>query len=220
MTPVHHRCYIDLVWLFDEGYLVLKEGFEPEKEKSDPDYGQVFIMNSVDWSKTRAYGMGFNGLYLNLAGRELDNEETEEDESGIVQPSEARALLEEIKAGLEGFIDPKNGEQAVLVADITADVYTGDRMAEAPDIQVGFNYGYGNSDASSTGRVPNKVIEDNLGGTFNGNHLMAAEVVSGTLLTNAPVQDGAHSLKDLTVEILKQYGIAPAVNQTGHPVLR
>ena len=150
----------------------------------------------------------------------FDIEETEEDESGIVQPSEARALLEEIKAGLEGFIDPKNGEQAVLVADITADVYTGDRMAEAPDIQVGFNYGYGNSDASSTGRVPNKVIEDNLGGTFNGNHLMAAEVVSGTLLTNAPVQDGAHSLKDLTVEILKQYGIAPAVNQTGHPVLR
>ena len=39
-------------------------------------------------------------------------------------------------------------------------------------------------------------------------------------LTNAPVQDGAHSLKDLTVEILKQYGIAPAVDQTGHPVLR
>ena len=49
---------------------------------------------------------------------------------------------------------------------------------------------------------------------------MASEVVKGTLLTNAPVQEGAHSLKDLTVEILKQYGIAPAVDQTGHPVLR
>jgi len=207
-------------WLYDEGYLVLKEGFEPELQKSDPEYGQVFIMNSVDWSKTRAYGMGFNGLYLNLAGRELDNEETDEDESGIVQAAEARALLEELKAGLEGFIDPKDGQQVVLTADITDDVYTGARKAEAPDIQVGFNYGYGNSDASSTGRVPNKVIEDNLGGTFNGNHLMAAEVVAGTLLTNAPVQEGAHSLKDLTVEILKQYGIAPAINQTGHPVLR
>ena len=102
----------------------------------------------------------------------------------------------------------------------TADVYNGPRLSEAPDIQVGFNYGYGNSDASSTGRVPNKVLEDNLGGTFNGNHLMAAEVVKGTLLTNAPVAEGAHSLQDLTVEILRQYGITPRVDQTGHPVLR
>ncbi len=207
-------------WLYDEGYLVLKEGFEPELPKSDPEYAQVFIMNSVDWSKTRAYGMGFNGLYLNLAGRELDNEATEEDESGIVQAGEKRALLEEIKAKLEAIRDPKDGAQVVLTADIAEDVYNGPRIPEAPDIQVGFNYGYGNSDAASTGRVPNKVLEDNLGGTFNGNHLMASEVVQGTLLTNAPVQEGAHSLKDLTVEILKQYGIAPAVDQTGHPVLR
>ena len=177
-------------------------------------------MNSVDWAKTRAYGMGFNGLYLNLAGRELDNEATEEDESGIVQESERRALLDELKAKLEAIRDPKDGVQVIYTADITEDVYNGPRLPEAPDIQVGFNYGYGNSDAASTGRVPNKVLEDNLGGTFNGNHLMASEVVKGTLLTNAPVQEGAHSLKDLTVEILKQYGIAPAVDQTGHPVLR
>ena len=108
----------------------------------------------------------------------------------------------------------------MLTADITADVYKGPRLSEAPDIQVGFNYGYGNSDASSTGRISHKVLEENLGGIFNGNHLMAAEVVSGTLLTNAPVQEGAHSLKDLTVEILRQYGITPRVDQTGHPVLR
>jgi len=207
-------------WLYDEGYLVLKDGFEPELPKSDPDYKQVFIMNSVDWSKTRAYGMGFNGLYLNLAGRELDNEDTEEDESGIVQESERRALLDELKAKLEAVRDPKDGTQVVYVADITEDVYSGGRIPEAPDIQVGFNSGYGNSDASSTGRVPNKLLEDNLGGTFNGNHLMASEVVKGTLITNAPVQEGSHSLRDLTVEILKQYGIAPSVNQTGHPVLR
>jgi predicted AlkP superfamily phosphohydrolase/phosphomutase len=207
-------------WLHEEGFLVLKEGREPELLKSDPEYAQVFIMDAVDWSKTRAYGMGFNGLYLNLAGRELDNEATPEDESGIVQAGEARALVEELKVKLEAIRDPLDGTQVVLSADITADVYAGDRVAEAPDIQVGFNYGYGNSDASSTGRVPYAILEDNLGGTFNGNHLMAAEVVAGTLLTNAPVAAGAHSLKDLTVEILRQYGITPRSDQTGHPVLR
>ena len=207
-------------WLYDEGYLVLKDGFEPELPKSDPDYSKVEIWYAVDWSKTRAYGMGFNGLYLNLEGREQDNEETDEDESGIVKAEEARALALELKAKLEAIRDPLDGTQVVLSADLTADVYSGERISEAPDIQVGFNYGYGNSDASSTGRIPRLVLEDNLGGTFNGNHLMAAEVVPGTLITNAPVASGAHSLKDLTVEILRQYGITPRSDQTGHPVLR
>ena len=68
--------------------------------------------------------------------------------------------------------------------------------------------------------MPHEVRAGNHGGNVNGNHLMAAEVVKGTLLTNAPVAKGAHSLKDLTVEILRQYGITPRVDQTGHPVPR
>ena len=44
----------------------------------------------VDWSKTRAYGMGFNGLYLNLAGRERDDPRTAGTvEAGSVQPGPA-----------------------------------------------------------------------------------------------------------------------------------
>ena len=76
--------------------------------------------SAVDWSRTRAYGMGFNGLYLNLAGRELDNPETEDvDESGIVQPgAEADALLAEIKAKLEALDRPGTGERVVVAADI------------------------------------------------------------------------------------------------------
>ena len=44
-------------WLLEEGYLVLKPGAERD-------------LAHVDWSKSRAYGVGFNALYLNLAGRE------------------------------------------------------------------------------------------------------------------------------------------------------
>ena len=70
------------------------------------------------------------------------------------------------------------------------------------------------------GRVTHEVLEDNKGGTFNGNHLMAPEVVRGTLLSNADVLDGKHGLEDLTVEILKQYGITPGPGLRGGPVLR
>lgn len=212
-------------WLVEEGYMVLKEGRTPELERSDPNYKQEMIYDShlgpgaVDWSKTQAYGMGFNGLYLNLAGRELDDPHTEDiDESGIVQPGvEADALLAEIKAKLEAVRD---GDQVViLTADLAKDVYVGTRVAEAPDMQVGFNAGYGNSDASSTGRIPHDILSDNLGGTFNGNHLMAPEVVPGILMTNGKVRSGDHALEDLTIEILEYYGLAAGEGQDGHRVL-
>src|SRR5688572_8211544 len=74
-------------WLWKEGYLVLDEGVDPAQARVD-----VFG-SDVDWTRTRAYGMGFNGLYLNLAGRELDNPKTPEDESGIVQPGAAADAL-------------------------------------------------------------------------------------------------------------------------------
>ena len=64
-------------WLRDNGYLALLDGKQT---------GQI-VTGDVDWSKTRAYGLGFNGLYLNLAGREAQ---------GIVDPAAADALRTEL----------------------------------------------------------------------------------------------------------------------------
>jgi len=204
-------------WLWQQGYLVLKDGVDPATQRVD-----IFtVADQVDWSRTRAYGMGFNGLYLNLAGRELDDPDTEADESGIVQPgAEADALLAEIKAGLEAIRDPeRDGRQVVVRADLASEVYRGERVPEAPDIVVGYNTDYGNSDEASLGRVWPVVLRDNMGGTFNGHHLMVPDVVPGTLLSNRPVAPGAHALEDVTVEVLAQYGIGPLQGMQGHAVL-
>ena len=207
-------------WLVKNGYLVLKPDKTPETKKDPARHEQVHIFDgSVDWSKTRAYGMGFNGLYLNRAGRELDNPKTEEDESGIVTDAEVDALLAEIKAKLEAEVDDVTGMKPVLRCDLAMDVYSGERLAEAPDIMVSYNAGYGNSDPASTGRIPMNILEDNTGGTFNGSHLMAPEVVSGILLTNQSVLPGEHALTDLTVEILDYFGVEPPENLRGHPVI-
>jgi predicted AlkP superfamily phosphohydrolase/phosphomutase len=204
-------------WLYENGYLVLKPGKTKEQGSGT---AQRFVFDgSVDWPKTRAYGIGFNGLYLNLAGRERDDEETDDDESGIVAPADAPALLREIKERLEAVIDEETGLRPILRCDLARDVYHGARLAEAPDILVGYNAGYGNSDASTTGRIPSNVLEDNTGGTFNGNHLMAPEVVSGLLLSNKKIREGHHSLEDLTVEVLRQFGIDKPAELPGHPVL-
>jgi predicted AlkP superfamily phosphohydrolase/phosphomutase len=211
-------------WLLENGYLVLKPGQEKELPRRDPAFARVFIateFGAVDWSKTRAYGVGFNGLYLNLAGREGIDEHTSGGEPGIVKSgAEAEALLAEIRAKLEALVDEKTGNRVVLRCDVTRAIYHGDRIKEAPDLVVGYNAEYDNSDPSSLGEIPNAVLEDNLGGTFNGSHLMCPDIVPGVLLTNGAVLPGPHGLEDLTVEILKQYGLPPANGMRGKPVLR
>ncbi len=215
----YRRVFSLNTWLVENDYLVLKPGETKELPRDDPNFKRVYLKSSVDWSKTRAYGMGFNALYLNLAGRELDDPATPENEAGIVRPgAEAEALVRELKDKLEAVRD--GAKQVVFRCDIAAEIYHGERASEAPDLLVGYNAEYGNSDFSSTGRIPNAVLDDNMGGTFNGNHLMSPEVVKGTLLTNGRVLGGSPLLEDLTVEILKQYGIAPESGMRGAPVLR
>ncbi|MEW6071004.1 MAG: alkaline phosphatase family protein [Planctomycetota bacterium] len=206
-------------WLLEEGYLVLHEGRHREASPADEVY--VFVPGVVDWTRTRAYGLGFNGLYLNLKGRELDNPATaDEDESGVVEPGpEAEALLAEIKGKLEAIIDHATGLKPIVRCDLTREVYHGDHIDRAPDMQVGYNAGYGNSDEAALGRIPRDVLEDNLGGTFNGSHLMVPDVVHGLLLANRPVRDGFHSLQDLTVEILARFGVERPKEMQGHRVL-
>lgn len=207
-------------WLVQNGYLVLKDGQAPESGPNPPQHEQVHIFDgSVDWSRTRAYGIGFNGLYLNLAGRELDDPASAEDESGIVRAEQAAALLAEIKGKLEALVDDQSGVKPVLRCDLAQEIYRGARVGEAPDLLVGYNAGYGNSDASTTGRIPHCVLEDNHGRTFYGNHLMAPDVVAGMLLSNQKVRDGDHGLEDLTVEILGYYGLPPGEGMRGHRVL-
>ena len=64
-------------WLHENGYLVLADDNERELPEDDPEHADKMTFTHADWSKTTAYGIGFNALYLNLAGRESQ---------GIVEP--------------------------------------------------------------------------------------------------------------------------------------
>ncbi|MDD5553356.1 MAG: alkaline phosphatase family protein, partial [Candidatus Omnitrophica bacterium] len=64
-------------WLLENGYLFLKEGMN--------EAGEFF--EGLDWNKTKAYALGFGGIYLNIADRER---------YGAVDPRQARELKTEI----------------------------------------------------------------------------------------------------------------------------
>ena len=63
-------------------------------------------LGDVDWSKTRAYGIGFNGLYLNLAGPRGAGHR-----GARARPTRCWARS---RAALEAERDPKTGEAVVL----------------------------------------------------------------------------------------------------------
>ena len=186
-------------WLRDAGYLVMKDGKRTG----------YTVTGDVDWSKTRAFGLGFNGLYVNQKGRESE---------GIVDPADADALMDEISRALEAYRDPKTGAQVVLKAFRAADVYSGPRIPEGPDVLVGYDREYGASDETTLGEITEAVIEDN-DSRWSGSHLMAPEVVPGVLLMNRKLARDGHDLTDLTATLLSHYGIATLPGMTGEPVL-
>src|SRR5215470_5783077 len=151
----------------------------------------------VDWSKTRAYGIGFNSVYLNLAGREAQ---------GIVTPAEADGVSKRLAAELATLTDPANGKPIVRRVFRGADVFHGPRVGEAPDLVVGYDVGYGASDETTLGEVTADVIADNTS-RWSGNHLMDPEVVPGIILSNHKVSGGGHDLRDVTATILAWYGL-------------
>jgi predicted AlkP superfamily phosphohydrolase/phosphomutase len=187
-------------WLFENGYHRLRN---PWKQES----GDLF--DNTDWSRTRAYGIGLNGLYVNQRGRERD---------GLVNAgADSENLIREIAAKLEQVVDPKTGERAILRAFVSKEVYHGSQIEHAPDIICGFNLGYRISWDSPLGKFPKNVFEDNKE-KWSGDHMGAPEVIPGVLVTNRKVRAESPALYDLTATILDIFGIPKTKEMIGETI--
>lgn len=187
-------------WLVENGYLVLRSGA--------PAQGRD-IFRDADWSRTRAYGLGLNGLYLNLRGRE---------KNGIVSPgAEADALSKEIAAKLEAVRDPGNKQPVVTRMDSSAQAYSGPAASQAPDLIVGYNRGYRVGWDSVLGGVPARVLEDNTE-PWSGDHCMDYTLVPGVVLSNRKIQAEKPALTDIAPTILSEFGIASPAAMQGHSI--
>ncbi|MCX6565776.1 MAG: alkaline phosphatase family protein [Candidatus Aminicenantes bacterium] len=197
----YYRSFHLNTWLLSEGYHVFKNPFKKEETEIG--------FPSTDWSKTRAYGLGLNSLYLNQRGREGE---------GIVAAgAETEALVREIARKLEAYRDPKTNEQVVLHAAVARDVYSGAHVGEAPDIILGFNRGYRISFQSPLGRIGQEIIENNTE-KWSGDHMGAADVTPGIVLTDRPIRAEAPALYDLTATILQTFGIERPADMVGKPI--
>lgn len=189
-------------WLREHGYLHLKDGVEP---------GDVSYLEGIDWSRTRAYAIGINGLYLNLIGREAH---------GIVVPgTEARELIDEIAVRLEATVDPGVGELAVKYAFKSTEIYHGAHRKIGPDIVIGYHRGWRGSNESALGEVPREVFVDNEQ-KWSGDHCQAFDEVPGILLTTHPIAISDPTLADFAPTILKLFDVEPLPEMTGRDMFQ
>jgi predicted AlkP superfamily phosphohydrolase/phosphomutase len=192
------RCVNLNAWLHQNGYIALKSG---KTESGD-------WFDDVDWSRTRAYTMGLNGLYLNLKGRESE---------GIVEPgSEAESLKNDLRCKLDGLVDPASGRVGITgVFDCDA-VYAGPYVDNAPDLIVGYGDGFRASWDSVMGKVTNQIFEDNLK-AWSGDHCIDPRLVPGVLFCNHEISDEKPAIVDVAPTILKLFGLALPGHLDGKP---
>jgi len=180
-------------WLRDNGYL------------QPPNCRSLFRHPIVDWTKTRAYALGLNGLYLNLQGRERD---------GIVEPADRDTLLDQISAKLLAMRDPETGEPVVAKVYRSDQVYTGAHVGAAPDLIIGYHRGYRVSWGTTLGDVAGTILSNN-DSAWSADHCIAAEEVPGVIFSNRAITRQSPSLIDLAPTILKAFRVDVPASMAG-----
>jgi len=188
-----------VTWLEREGYLVYES---PVRARISEVY------RYVDWGRTRAYGVGFNGLFINLAGREA---------RGPVRPAQYEPLVGEIQQKLLSLRDA-DGSPVFRSVRRRAELYAGARLPDAPDLVLGYELGYGPADESVMGTWTEHVLSDRLEG-FTGQYVTDPSLVPGVLFSSRPLQGRAPRLEDVTATLLAEFGIAPTPGMTGQDLL-
>ena len=184
-------------WLHQNGYLSLKAG-APEGDWYE----------NVDWDRTRAYGLGMNGIYLNQKGRES---------KGIVEDGEEAAeLRRELCETLQGLTDPETSRIAITKAFDSHETFFGPYRENAPDVVIGFGEGYRVSWNSAQGRVTDTIIEVNKK-AWSGDHCIDPALVPGVLFSNWKISGEGHSITDIAPTLLELFGLAVPPHMDGKP---
>jgi predicted AlkP superfamily phosphohydrolase/phosphomutase len=207
-----YSCGATIFVMSDHGFANFRRQFNLNSWLRDNGYlgppGCTSVLHDVDWSATCAYGLGINGLYLNLKGRERD---------GTVEPgAKARELLAELQERLEAVTDA-DGWRVIRRVYRADEVYSGGATALAPDLIVGYARGYRASWATCLGDLTPEVLLDN-DSAWSADHCADALEVPGVLWSNRAIRAAGPSLVDLAPSILAEFGLPAPASMTGRGI--
>jgi len=187
--------------------VLLREGFLALDSPANTGPAELFA--HVDWSRTQAYAMGLNGLYLNRLGRE---------QGGIVaEGEEARQIVARVTEKLLAFRDPQTGERVIEEVYEPEKVWQGANLEYAPDLLIGYRPPYRASWQTPLGAVPAETIVDNTD-AWIGDHCVAPKFVPGVLLSNRKIALPDPALPDVTTTIYREFGLDSLEDMIGRPL--
>jgi predicted AlkP superfamily phosphohydrolase/phosphomutase len=191
-------------WLVDTGYMSIDE--DAYKARKPGSSGELY--RYVDWSKTRAYAVGFAGIYINVDGREGE---------GIVPAQERESLVIELRRKLMAMRDSAGGVPVVHATYSREEIYPGKYMDEAPDLIVGLKPGYRGSWQSAVGGLTDEAVRANEK-KWQRDHIVDASFVSGTLITNFRIAKERPHVYDLAPTVLALLGLPVPDDMEGRPL--
>ncbi len=166
------------------------------------------VIQNCDWSRTRAYGLGINGLYLNLKGREPE---------GIVEPGEEQnKLLRQLIARLKAVRDFE-GQQVIRGVYRADEIYQGEATELAPDLIIGYARGYRASWETCLGELTQDVLLDNTL-AWSADHCADALEVPGMLCCNRKFAASDPSLIDVAPSILAEFNLPTPSTMNGKSI--
>jgi predicted AlkP superfamily phosphohydrolase/phosphomutase len=185
-------------WLVQQGYMAL-QGQAPGEKKLDDLFGGGEFWENVDWSRTKAYAMGLGQIYFNLRGREA---------KGIVGAgAEYRKLAEDLSAALLTMKDPEDGSPIVRAVYKRDDVYSGEFLHNAADLQVGMEEGYRVSWQTTLGGSPQGIVYPNMK-KWSGDHGgYDYKTTAGVLIATRPISQSEARIIDIAPTVLKYFGL-------------
>jgi predicted AlkP superfamily phosphohydrolase/phosphomutase len=188
-------------WLLEAGYLIRKAG---------ADAPMTSMYSQVDWAGTRAYSHGMGRISVNLKGRERH---------GLVNPgSEADALMKELTDRLLAEMDPHSAGTVVCQVWRAGELYSGDRVGDAPDLTLGLQPGYRADSCSVTGGMAEAAITRNHR-RWSGDHSSVHPMfVQGVFFSNQRIDNPNCRLVDMAPTILRDLGLNPPTHMDGRPL--
>lgn len=126
-APIRYWLHLNR-WLADEGYLALRAD------------------GRIDWRRTRAFCLGYGGIYLNVQGREP---------AGVVEPGQPyeelrRRLMQELMA----LRSPADGEPVVEWARPRESWHAGPLVPLLPDVMLALRPGFALAHEDARGECP------------------------------------------------------------------
>jgi len=189
-TDYRYKVHVNR-WLMENGYLSMQEG---KKEAN---------LASVDWSKTKAYAIGLNSLYINLQGREG---------KGIVPVEQVEQLAIEIKDKLLKWTGP-DGQPVFSNIQLRHEAFSGPLLRLGPDLNLGCSSGYRASSETGLGKWEDSMINEN-NDHWGADHCIDPNVVPGVLFSSQGLKDFPNpSFRDIPPMVVGKYldhsGVTP-----------